>query len=528
MLNGVLVIAGTDSSNGAGLTLDLRVINDIGIYGFGAVTCVTAQNLNEILSIEPIKKDIFNDELLAISNFYGILAIKIGLIPNKKILKKIHKFLEAIRNHEDANIRNIPVVWDPVGVSTSGYVMTEIDFAKAMKKLLPLVTVFTPNLTECVELSNLEVNASTLEDYLASLKEMALYFRNLGAKNVLIKGGHIRDYSGFMPQDKFDKTVFDYLESEHLSKPFYYMNKKIGQDDSFSIHGSGCMFSSALASYLAKGLSVEDALVFAKGYVTRSFLNCASVEGSTQKHIKLPLADKVTIQDYPLVGHSITDIERYPFNCDDDGFPKLKDKLGFYVIVDSSKWIERLCKAGVKTMQLRIKEPKSQRFLENEIKKSVEIANKYDVQLFIDDYWELAIKYKAYGVHLGQEDLDKVDLRDLDIGNVRLGVSTHNWAEVFRALLVKPSYIALGHIFDTQTKDFEAPPQGVIKLKRYVELLKENYPLVAIGGIKLENLNDVLETGIDSVAVVTAITKAENPEEAIKEWMDALNKPREI
>ena len=69
MLNGVLVIAGTDSSNGAGLTLDLRVINDIGIYGFGAVTCVTAQNLNEILSIEPIKKDIFNDELLAISNF---------------------------------------------------------------------------------------------------------------------------------------------------------------------------------------------------------------------------------------------------------------------------------------------------------------------------------------------------------------------------------------------------------------------------------------------------------------------------
>ena len=126
------------------------------------------------------------------------------------------------------------------------------------------------------------------------------------------------------------------------------------------------------------------------------------------------------------------------------------------------------------------------------------------------------------------EDLDKVDLRDLDIGNVRLGVSTHNWAEVFRALLVKPSYIALGHIFDTQTKDFEAPPQGVIKLKRYVELLKENYPLVAIGGIKLENLNDVLETGIDSVAVVTAITKAENPEEAIKEWMDALNKPREI
>ncbi|WP_268581597.1 thiamine phosphate synthase, partial [Escherichia coli] len=95
--------------------------------------------------------------------------------------------------------------------------------------------------------------------------------------------------------------------------------------------------------------------------------------------------------------------------------------------------------------------------------------------------WRLAIKHGAYGVHLGQEDLDTTDLAAIHRAGLRLGVSTHDDAELARALAVKPSYIALGHIFPTQTKDMPSAPQGLAELKRHIAGLAD-YPTVAIGG----------------------------------------------
>lgn len=175
-------------------------------------------------------------------------------------------------------------------------------------------------------------------------------------------------------------------------------------------------------------------------------------------------------------------------------------------MVDSVEWIARLLEAGVTTIQLRIKDLPDEQ-VEEDIAAAIALGRRYQARLFINDYWRLAIKHGAYGVHLGQEDLDTTDLAAIHRAGLRLGVSTHDDAELARALAVKPSYIALGHIFPTQTKDMPSAPQGLAELKRHIAGLAD-YPTVAIGGISIDRVPAVLACGVGSVAVVSAITQA--------------------
>jgi hydroxymethylpyrimidine kinase/phosphomethylpyrimidine kinase/thiamine-phosphate diphosphorylase len=195
----------------------------------------------------------------------------------------------------------------------------------------------------------------------------------------------------------------------------------------------------------------------------------------------------------------------------------MKKEIGLYPIVDSSHWLEKLLPLGVKTIQLRIKDKEGVE-LENEIKRSVALAKKYQANLFINDYWELAIRYNAHGVHLGQEDLDTANIEMIHNSGLYLGISTHSDAEVARAHALKPSYIAFGPIFPTTSKVMSSPAQGINQLKRLRHQLL-NYPLVAIGGITLERLPEVLATHVDGIAVISAITQAEDPIAMTKKLM---------
>ncbi|PHM28884.1 thiamine phosphate synthase [Xenorhabdus budapestensis] len=196
-------------------------------------------------------------------------------------------------------------------------------------------------------------------------------------------------------------------------------------------------------------------------------------------------------------------------------FAPTEHRLGLYPVVDSLMWIERLLEAGVRTLQLRIKDiPEEQ--MEDDIRQAITLGNQYNARLFINDYWRLAIKHHAYGVHLGQEDLDIADLQSIQQAGLRLGISTHNEQELARAKALRPSYIALGHIFPTTTKEMPSSPQGLIALKHQVEITPE-FPTVAIGGISLERVPDVVATGVGGVALVTAITKA-------KDWRQATSR----
>jgi len=189
-------------------------------------------------------------------------------------------------------------------------------------------------------------------------------------------------------------------------------------------------------------------------------------------------------------------------------FPPVPFRLGLYPVVDSVAWIERLLAAGVKTIQLRIKDKQDDE-VEADIVAAIALGRRYDARLFINDYWRLAIKHQAYGVHLGQEDLETTDLAGIRAAGLRLGVSTHDDMEIDVALAARPSYIALGHVFPTQTKQMPSAPQGLEQLARHIERLAD-YPTVAIGGISLERAAAVLATGVGSIAVVSAITQADD------------------
>ena len=187
-------------------------------------------------------------------------------------------------------------------------------------------------------------------------------------------------------------------------------------------------------------------------------------------------------------------------------FPPVPFRLGLYPVVDSVQWIERLLDAGVRTLQLRIKDRRDEE-VEADVVAAIALGRRYNARLFINDYWRLAIKHQAYGVHLGQEDLQATDLNAIRAAGLRLGGSTHDDMEIDVALAARPSYIALGHVFPTQTKQMPSAPQGLEQLSRHVELLAD-YPTVAIGGISLARAPAVIATGVGSIAVVSAITQA--------------------
>jgi len=203
-------------------------------------------------------------------------------------------------------------------------------------------------------------------------------------------------------------------------------------------------------------------------------------------------------------------------------FPPCPSSLGLYPVVPSAQWVERVLALGVKTVQLRVKEASPER-LREEIAQAVAAGRRYDARVFINDYWREAAQAGAYGVHLGQEDLETADLAAIARSGMRLGLSTHGYYEMLRALHFRPSYLAVGAVFPTGTKTLATAPQGLVRLERYVRLLDGQVPLVAIGGIDLERLPDVLATGVGSVAVVSAIAGAADPAQAIARLQQAFS-----
>ncbi|MDB5741865.1 MAG: thiamine-phosphate diphosphorylase [Polaromonas sp.] len=207
-------------------------------------------------------------------------------------------------------------------------------------------------------------------------------------------------------------------------------------------------------------------------------------------------------------------------------FAPLTGPIGFYPVVPDAAWVQRLLGWGVRTVQLRIKAADhTPAAIALQVRAAVEAGRKVPgTQVFINDHWQLALAAGAYGVHLGQEDLDTADIEALRSAGLRLGLSTHTPAELARAHAVQPSYLAIGPIYPTTLKVMPYEPVGLAQLKEWAPQAAP-YPVVAIGGISLERLPGVLACGIDGVAVVSAVTLAAEPEQAARQGI-ALAKRR--
>jgi thiamine-phosphate pyrophosphorylase len=204
----------------------------------------------------------------------------------------------------------------------------------------------------------------------------------------------------------------------------------------------------------------------------------------------------------------------------EDAFLPCPKNLGLYAVLPDASWVERMAKAGVPTVQLRFKSDDA-RAIEHEVRAAVEAVKGTDALLFINDHWEAAIEAGAYGVHLGQEDMVDADLIKIREAKLRLGLSSHGFAEMLRADAFSPSYIACGAIYPTTLKRMMTAPQGPGRLHWYARLMRD-YPLVAIGGIDTSKLPEVMASGVGSVAVVRALVVAENPEAEAASFQAAM------
>lgn len=189
----------------------------------------------------------------------------------------------------------------------------------------------------------------------------------------------------------------------------------------------------------------------------------------------------------------------------------------FYPVVDSIRMLMDLARLGVGTVQLRVKgldEAQATAL----VREAVESVEGLAVRLVINDYWRAAIAGGASHVHLGQEDLAEADVAAIRAAGLTLGLSTHDEAELEAALAHRPDYIALGPIYETTVKAMRFPPQGLDRISVWKKRIG-SIPLVAIGGITLERAPDVFAAGADSIAVVSDIAKADDPETRVREWL---------
>lgn len=207
-------------------------------------------------------------------------------------------------------------------------------------------------------------------------------------------------------------------------------------------------------------------------------------------------------------------------------FAPCPQTLGLYAVMPDAAWTIRMAQAGVPTVQLRFKSGDASA-VRKEVMATVAGVRDTGARLFINDHWQLAIEAGAYGVHLGQEDLQAMTpagLKAIKDAGLRLGLSTHGYAEMVIADQHSPSYIALGAVFPTTLKQMATAPQGTGRLAMYSQLLRDT-PRVAIGGIDLASLPEVLKSGVGSVGVVRALMAASDLDAAVATWNAALSRP---
>ena len=190
----------------------------------------------------------------------------------------------------------------------------------------------------------------------------------------------------------------------------------------------------------------------------------------------------------------------------------------FYPVLPNAAMIARLVPLGVRLVQLRFKGDAAD--VPAQIAAALATCARHGAQLVVNDHWRAALDQGADFIHLGQEDLDSADTSAIARAGVRLGVSTHDRAELDRAYALSPAYIALGPVWPTLLKQMPWHPQGLDKLTRWKSRIGQ-IPLVAIGGLTLPRLADVFAAGADVAAVVTDLVTATDPEAQTRLWVQA-------
>lgn len=481
----VLSVSAHDPLGMAGIAMDQRALASLNVHCASCITANTAQNQTDFFQLNSVDLNVFVSQLDALYRQDIFNVIKIGLISDVKQA-------QALVKHPIFS--NKLIVLDPVLGASSDKTQYSETRLTALKLLMSKVDVITPNVDEAQVLLSLVDEAFTKTNNPLTLAESLNQHTGCA---VLLKGGHGERKA----QDVYcDNERYFYLEHDEYN---HGLNR-----------GTGCAMASLIAGAIALGYSHADAVVIAKMQMGAGWQTPFSIDNKTGSlgFAIFSQSDPSQFSNSQLPQVYVSDKQK------DLNFLPCDKELGLYPIVDRAHWLTRLLPLGVKVIQLRVKDLSGDD-LKNEILACVEIANQYNCQLYINDYWQLAIECGAYGVHLGQEDIDDADLSAIANAGLRLGLSSHCFYEVARAKTIKPSYIAFGPVYATQTKDMPWVPQGETGLAYWRAQLAD-FPLVAIGGIHGERFEKVKAQGVDSIAMISAITQAENPEKVCVDFIE--------
>jgi hydroxymethylpyrimidine kinase / phosphomethylpyrimidine kinase / thiamine-phosphate diphosphorylase len=557
----VYSIAGSDSGGGAGIQADLHAMHAMGCHGCSAITCLTAQSSCGVTGVHAPPAAFLKQQLDALLADMEPRAIKIGMLGTRELAETVGAALQAPSCRGSAQERPW-VVLDPVMISTSGHKLIDDDAQAAMiQAVFPYADVLTPNKYEAEAL--LGRTLTTPQD----VEEGARDLLAMGVKSVLIKGGHSLSERKDASASTSAATMLDpgvnatlgYAQDYFLSSIPIQGEERLcdggvwirtDRYDTNHTHGTGCTLSSAIASALALGhqrremqdspqgatsaILPIDACCLAKAYVTAGLeisMGLGKGPGPVQ-HTGFPSAFRhfPTIAADPAIRSSdipaFLPMKAHSSRTVSDTRPTLGRILP---IVDTVEWVEKLASTpGVTDIQLRIKDDTDPEVILERTILCQAMCQNANVRLWINDHWQAAVKAGCFGVHVGQEDLVKcMKAGGLDIlrdKGMALGISTHSYAELAAAAGVKPSYISMGPVFGTSSKKVAFDPQGLAMVAKWRSLIDPDIPFVAIGGIgDAETATSVKEAGADCVAVIGAVTKADDVAAAVQQLNDAMN-----
>ena len=461
----VLSIAGFDQSSGAGVTADIKTFESCRVYGLGTSSAITFQNQNTYLGTKWLTPGEIIQQCDVLFREFNPAYVKIGLIESFNTLEEVVKYLRT-------TLPKVRIIWDPILKASAGFQFHNGENLGQLQDILQEIYLITPNTDELKILFGNHTDTANLQALARTLH-----------LNILWKGGH---NDGALATDR--------LITPDRVYSFSVARAKHGK------HGTGCVLSSAIASYLTLGYPLPDACRLGQHYVAR-FIRSNDTNLGIHNRVE-STAPEVDLYHIPL--QYITDY-----------------KEG----VSIPEQVEAVCKGGCRWVQLRMKEADREEFIR--IGRTVkEICKRHGALFLVNDNVDIALELDADGVHLGKEDMNPLEARRILGYSKIIGGTCNTFEDVVARFRQQVDYIGLGPFTYTTTKKRLSPVLGLEGYRRIIDACREEgiyLPVHAIGGIREDDIQPILNTGVTGIALSSLLKNSEDITAKTKEIMRKLN-----
>ena len=460
----VLSIAGFDQSSGAGVTADIKTFESCRVYGLGTSSSITFQNQNTYLGTKWLTPDEIIRQCEVLFREFSPAYVKIGLIESFDTLEQVVNYLRTA-------LPKVRIIWDPILKASAGFQFHDGENLTQLQDILRKIYLITPNTDELKTLFGNHPDVESLQTLARSL--------NL---NILWKGGH---NDGALASDRLvtpDKVyTFSVTRARHGK------------------HGTGCVLSSAIASYLTLGYPLPDACRLGQHYVA-GFIRSNDTNLGMHNRVE-STAPGVDLYRIPL--QYITD-----------------HKEG----VSIPEQVEAVCKGGCRWVQLRMKEADREEFIR--VGRTVkEICKRHGALFLVNDNVDIALELDADGVHLGKEDMNPLEARRILGYSKIIGGTCNTFEDVVTRFRQQVDYIGLGPFTYTSTKKRLSPVLGLEGYRKIMEACRKagiHLPVHAIGGIREDDIQPILSTEVTGIALSSLLKNSEDITGKTRETVEQL------